>query len=56
LPSSRVYDDSIKPVKHDLDEAKALLAEAGQPNGYTFTHTIIDTPFEIQQGEVVKPG
>jgi peptide/nickel transport system substrate-binding protein len=53
-PSSWAYDDSIKPVKRDLDKAKALLAEAGQPNGYTFTHMIINTPFEIQQGEVVK--
>jgi peptide/nickel transport system substrate-binding protein len=53
-PSSWAYDDSIKPVKRDLDKARALLAQAGQPSGFSFTHTIINTPFEIQQGEVVK--
>jgi peptide/nickel transport system substrate-binding protein len=53
-PSSWAYDDTIKPVARDLAKAKALLAQAGMPDGYTFTHMIINTPFEIQQGEVVK--
>jgi peptide/nickel transport system substrate-binding protein len=53
-PSSWAYDDTIKPVKRDLAKAKALLAEGGQPNGFTFTFTIVNTPFGVQEAEVVK--
>jgi peptide/nickel transport system substrate-binding protein len=53
-PSSWAYDDTIKPVKRDLDKAKTLLAQGGQPNGFTFTFSIINTPFGIQEAEVVK--
>jgi peptide/nickel transport system substrate-binding protein len=53
-PSSWAYDDTIKPVKRDLAKVKALLAEGGQPNGFTFTFTIVNTPFGVQEAEVVK--
>jgi peptide/nickel transport system substrate-binding protein len=53
-PSSWAYDDTIKPIKRDLAKAKALLTEGGQPNGFTFTFTIGNTPFGIQEAEVVK--
>jgi peptide/nickel transport system substrate-binding protein len=53
-PSSWAYDDSIKPVERDLQKAKALLAEGGQPNGFTFDFEIINVPLGVQQGEVVK--
>jgi peptide/nickel transport system substrate-binding protein len=53
-PSSWAYDDTIKPVKRDLDKAKTLLAQGGQPNGFTFTFSIINTPFGVQEAEVVK--
>ena len=53
-PSSWAYDDTIKPVKRDLAKAKAMLAEGGQPNGFTFTFTIVNTPFGVQEAEVVK--
>jgi peptide/nickel transport system substrate-binding protein len=36
-PSSWAYDDTIKPIKRDLDKAKAKLAEGGMPNGFTFS-------------------
>jgi peptide/nickel transport system substrate-binding protein len=53
-PSSWAYDDTIKPIKRDLAKAKALLAQSGQPNGFTFTFEIINTPFGVQEAEVVK--
>jgi peptide/nickel transport system substrate-binding protein len=53
-PSSWAYDDTIKPVKRDLAKAKAMLAEGGQPNGFEFTFTIVNTPFGVQEAEVVK--
>jgi peptide/nickel transport system substrate-binding protein len=53
-PSSWAYDDTIKPVKRDLDKAKTFLAQGGQPNGFSFTFTIVNTPFGIQEAEVVK--
>jgi peptide/nickel transport system substrate-binding protein len=53
-PSSWAYDDTIKPVARDLAKAKAMLAEGGQPNGFTFTFTIVNTPFGVQEAEVVK--
>src|SRR5579859_148335 len=53
-PSSWAYDDTIKPVQRDLAKAKAMLAEGGQPNGFEFTFTIVNTPFGVQEAEVVK--
>ncbi len=53
-PSSWAYDDMIKPIPRDLAKAKALLAQAGQPNGFTFSFEIINTPFAVQEAEVVK--
>src|SRR6266851_10157527 len=38
-PSSWAYDDTIKPVKRDLDKAKTLMTQGGQPNGFSFTFT-----------------
>ena len=48
-PSSWAYDDTIKPVKRDLDMAKAKLAEAGMPNGFTFTFNTDNTPLSVQE-------
>jgi peptide/nickel transport system substrate-binding protein len=53
-PSSWAYDDTIKAVKRDLDKAKTFLAQGGQPNGFSFTFNIINTPFGIQEAEVAK--
>jgi peptide/nickel transport system substrate-binding protein len=53
-PSSWAYDDTIKPVQRDIAKAKALLAEAGQPNGFSFDFEIINVPLGVQEGEVVK--
>jgi peptide/nickel transport system substrate-binding protein len=53
-PSSWAYDDSIKPIKRDLDKVKTMLAQGGQPNGFSFAFSIINTPFGVQEAEVVK--
>jgi peptide/nickel transport system substrate-binding protein len=53
-PSSWAYDDTIKPVKRDLAQAKAKLAEGGMPNGFTFSFNLDNTPLGIQEAEVVK--
>jgi peptide/nickel transport system substrate-binding protein len=53
-PSSWAYDDTIKPIKRDVDKAKAKLAEAGMPNGFTFTFNTDNTPISVQEAEVVK--
>ncbi|MDQ6675270.1 MAG: ABC transporter substrate-binding protein [Chloroflexota bacterium] len=53
-PSSWAYDDTIKPVARDLAKARAMLAEGGRPDGFTFTFTIVNTPFGVQEAEVVK--
>ncbi|MCA1645242.1 MAG: ABC transporter substrate-binding protein [Chloroflexi bacterium] len=53
-PSSWAYDDTIKPIQRDLAKAKALLAQAGKPDGFAYSFEIINTPFNIQEAEVVK--
>jgi peptide/nickel transport system substrate-binding protein len=53
-PPSWAYDDTIKPIKRDLDKAKSLLAQGGQPNGFTFGFEFVNTPFGVQEAEVVK--
>jgi peptide/nickel transport system substrate-binding protein len=53
-PSSWAYDETIKPIARDLAKAKSMLAAGGQPNGFEFTFLIVNTPFGVQEAEVVK--
>ncbi len=53
-PSSWAYDDTIKPVKRDVAMAKAKLAEAGMPNGFSFSVNTTNIPINVQELEVVK--
>jgi peptide/nickel transport system substrate-binding protein len=53
-PSSWAYDPTIKPIKRDLAQAKAKLAEGGQPSGFTFTMTTNNIPINVQEAEVMQ--
>jgi peptide/nickel transport system substrate-binding protein len=53
-PSSWAYDDSIKPIKRDVEKAKAKLAEGGMPNGFTFSVNTNNIPINVQEAEVMK--
>lgn len=53
-PASWAYDDTVKPVKRDLDRVKAKLAEAGMASGFSFSFNTNTTPISVQEAEVVK--
>ena len=53
-PASWAYDDTIKPIRRDVDKAKAKLAEGGMPQGFTFSFNTDNTPISVQEAEVVK--
>jgi peptide/nickel transport system substrate-binding protein len=55
-PTSWAYDKSIAPIRRDLARARAKLAEAGQPGGFTFTLTTNNIPINIQEAEVIQPA
>ena len=50
-PDSYGYNADLKPYAFDLDKAKALLAEAGYPNGVDVTLDV-DNPFK-EQAEIL---
>jgi peptide/nickel transport system substrate-binding protein len=53
-PMSWAYDATIAPIRRDLARAKAKLAEAGRPNGFTFTMTTNNIPINVQEAEVIQ--
>jgi peptide/nickel transport system substrate-binding protein len=53
-PTSWAYDSSIPYIKRDLAKAKAKLAEAGKPGGFTFTVTTNNIPINVQEAEVIQ--
>lgn len=61
VPSVFGYDPSFKNHEKDLDKAKALLAEAGYPNGFTCTIKLNQSstytePAQILQAQLRKIG
>jgi peptide/nickel transport system substrate-binding protein len=53
-PASWAYDAATPPIKRDVAKAKQYLAEAGKPDGFTFTLTIGQTPIGSQEAEAIK--
>lgn len=48
------YDDSLPRYDYDPDAAKALIAEAGFPDGIDIKLTVIQRPLEQQIAEMIK--
>ena len=54
-PGNFAYSDAIdKPVKPDLEKAKALLANAGFPTGFSFTLKTDTDPVTQQVGQMIQ--
>ena len=47
-PKSWAYDISLAAPKPDVNQAKALLAQAGHPNGISFTAVVASTGTQLQ--------
>jgi ABC-type transport system substrate-binding protein len=47
-PKSWAYDPSTAAPKLDIDQAKALLAQAGHPDGFSFTAVVASTGTQLQ--------
>ena len=53
-PSSWAYDDSIAVTPHDVEKAKQIMADAGFPDGFSFTLKLRPNPVEEQQGQMIQ--
>jgi ABC-type transport system substrate-binding protein len=47
-PKSWAYDAALAPPTPNLNQAKALLAQAGHPNGFAFTAVVASTGTQLQ--------
>jgi peptide/nickel transport system substrate-binding protein len=53
-PNDPGYIDFTKVYPHDAAKAKALLAEAGHPSGFTFTFKTPQMPYATRSAEVLQ--
>ncbi len=53
-PSSWAYDESVTVTERDIEKAKKLLAEAGHPDGFSFTLKLAPKPIEEQLGQMIQ--
>ncbi|MDQ0338533.1 peptide/nickel transport system substrate-binding protein [Caldalkalibacillus uzonensis] len=53
-PGSWAYDESIQVKERDVEAAKRLMAEAGYPDGFSFTLKINPRPVEEQIGQMIQ--
>jgi peptide/nickel transport system substrate-binding protein len=52
-PANAAYVDLTGTYPHDIEKAKALLAEAGHANGFTATIKLPPPPYARQGGEII---
>ncbi|MCT7375273.1 ABC transporter substrate-binding protein [Chelativorans salis] len=52
-PANAAYIDLTDTYPHDVEKAKALLAEAGHPDGFSATLKLPPPPYARQGGEIV---
>ncbi len=48
------FDPKFKPVIYDPEAAKKLLAEAGHPDGVSFTLTVTSAPITVRNAEIIQ--
>ncbi|WP_066176242.1 ABC transporter substrate-binding protein [Bacillus marinisedimentorum] len=53
-PGTWAFDESIKPKDRDIEQAKKLMAEAGHPDGFSFTLKITAKPVEEQLAQMIQ--
>jgi ABC-type transport system substrate-binding protein len=53
-PGNGEFDKAAKGVQIDVKKAKEELAAGGQPNGFSFTMTVQNSPEAIRVGEVLQ--
>ena len=50
------YDPSIRPYEHSPEKAREKLAEAGYPDGFSYTQPCSSSTFELQYCEIGQVG
>ncbi len=53
-PGHFAYEPAFAPFKADPARVKAKLAEGGEPNGFSFTMKVINTPLQIQIAQLLQ--
>ena len=48
------YDPDFAPYSRDVERARELLAEAGYPDGVSFTITVTNSPIQVRIAEIVQ--
>jgi peptide/nickel transport system substrate-binding protein len=53
-PPQWAFDPDFKPYSQDFDKVQELMAEAGQPDGFSFTMKVANSPEEVRMAEVLQ--
>jgi len=53
-PGTWAYDESIKPTEKNIEKAKQIMADAGYPDGFSFTLKLSNKPVEQQLGQMIQ--
>lgn len=53
-PGTWAYDESIKVKERNIEKAKKLMADAGYPDGFSFTLKLAPKPVEEQTGQMIQ--